>query len=317
MSRVSASDKVGRLLAMVPWIAAQPGGVPIDEVCARFSINAKQLRSDLEILGMVGIAPHSPDMLVEVAVTEDWVSIQPQWFDRPPALSAAQGLAMMAAADSLLGVQGADPDGPLARALAKVEASIGVVVGRDVEVDLGSADDAVMDSVSQAVHEHTQLDVSYYSHGSDKITARTIEPWRLFAANGYWYIDAWCHKADEVRLFRLDRFASVASTGNGATVERQTLPDHGPDLYKPGADDVKVTLMIDADMPWVPDRWTTDSVTTGPDGSMEVELSVSSRAWLERILVQLGPRASVVNTTDDAAVDRSAVARRILERYRR
>jgi len=316
MSRGSASAGVVRLLAMVPWIASQPGGVSIAEVCDRFAISAKQLESDLGALGMVGIAPHSPDMFVEVSLTDGWVSIRPQWFDRPPALTAAQGLALVAAAESLQAVQGSDPDGPLARALAKVEASIGVEIGRDVDVDLGYADETVIERVSQAAREQTSIDVTYYSHGSDRFTDRTIEPWRVFSAGGYWYTDAWCHVAGDVRMFRLDRFGSVEPSGAKATVERLDMPDHGPDLYKPGSDDVGVTLVIDADMHWVIERWNTESVVTLPDGRVQVELSVGSKAWLERILMQLGHRAQVAASTDPAAVDRPAVARRLLVRYR-
>jgi hypothetical protein len=94
------------------------------------------------------------------------------------------------------------------------------------------------------------------------------------------------------------------------------MPDHGPDLYKPGSDDVGVTLVIDADMHWVIERWNTESVVTLPDGRVQVELSVGSKAWLERILMQLGHRAQVAASTDPAAVDRPAVARRLLVRYR-
>jgi proteasome accessory factor C len=315
VTRESTADKVARLLVMAPWIASQPGGVSIAEVCERFVTTPTQLTADLGALGMVGIAPHSPDMYVEVTLSDDWVVIKPQWFDRPPALLAAQGLALLAAAEGLAEIDGVDPQGPLARALAKVEKSLGVEVGR-LKVDLGHADDAVMEAVRRAVADQTSLDISYYSHGVNKISERTIEPWRLFSADGYWYTDAWCHTAGDVRLFRLDRISSASSTSTAATVERQDLPDHGPDLYKPGADDVAVSLLISPEMAWATERWNTESVVTRPDGYLEVELSVGSTAWLERVLVQLGDRATVISSTDEAATDRSAVARRILERYR-
>jgi predicted DNA-binding transcriptional regulator YafY len=316
MSGESAATKVARLLALTPWIAAHPDGASMADICDRFDISPRQLKSDLMVLNLVGVAPRSPGDFVDVVIDGDRVSIRPQWFDRPPALTAAQGLALLAAADGLQDVQGADPDGPLARALAKVQESIGMEVGRDVDVDLGSADHEVMAQVSQAVLGQTQLAVSYYSHGTDRVTDRSIEPWRLFSSDGFWYVDAWCLDANALRKFRLDRFVAVASNGAKATVVRPEISEPGNRSYNPGENDVEVTLVIDAEVAWVVDRWNASSVTNLPDGRVQVELSVGSLAWLERLLVQLGARVSVTAISDPDVIDRAAVARRILQRYR-
>jgi proteasome accessory factor C len=317
MSKVSASSRVARLLAMAPWVTAQ-GGASMSELCDRFAVTKQQLESDLQVLGMVGVAPHTADMLIEVTIDDDWVTIRSQgWMDRPPALTAAQGLALLAAAEALMEVQGADADGPLARALAKVEAAMGVEVGRELDVDLGHASDDVMEQVTQAARERTQLDVRYYGHGADRITERTIEPWRVFASAGAWYVNAWCHRANELRLFRLDRFEAVTSTGVPATVERHDIPDPGPNPYIPQDDDVEVTLVIDAAVAWAVERWNTNAIEVLPDGARRVTLSVGSMAWLERVLIQLGPRATVDEISDPDALDRSAMIRRILKRYHR
>jgi proteasome accessory factor C len=316
MKGESASTKVARLLAMTPWIAGQPGGASMADICERFDISPRQLESDLMALNMVGVAPHSPGDYVEVVIDDDWVTIRPQWFDRPPALTPAQGLALLAAADGLQDVQGADPDGPLARALAKVEAALGMAIGREVDVDLGVADDEVMAQVSQAAGEQTQLEVSYYSHGTNSFNDRTIEPWRLFSSAGSWYVDAWCLKANALRMFRLDRIGAVTSPGTKATVERHDIADPGNNPYHPGDDDVDVTLILEPEVGWVVEQWHTSSVTELSDGKLQVELSVGSMAWLERVLVQLGPRASVAAISDSGVIDRATVARRILQRYR-
>lgn len=316
MSRTSASSAAERLLAMIPWIAAQPGGVALEEVCTRFGISAERLESDLRALCLVGIAPHDPGMYVDVLLSDDWVHIRPQWFDRPPALSAEQGLALLAAAESLLAIEGSEPDGPLERALAKVQEAIGVEVGSDIGVDPGTADETVFKQVVEAVRDQTQLTISYFSHGVDRVGDRTIEPWRLFAAEGNWYTDAWCHNANALRMFRLDRIIGVIASGDSAKVERTEIAEPGPNLYKPGADDCVVTLAIDEGSHWAAERWNTVSQTTLPDGRLQVVMSVGSTAWLERILVQLGPRAEVTAISDPTAVDPAALARRILERYR-
>ena len=57
MSRLAAVDRVRRMLAIVPWVASQPDGVPIDELCERFDIDRRQLVDDLSTLSFVGVAP--------------------------------------------------------------------------------------------------------------------------------------------------------------------------------------------------------------------------------------------------------------------
>jgi predicted DNA-binding transcriptional regulator YafY len=47
-----------------------------------------------------------------------------------------------------------------------------------------------------------------------------------------------------------------------------------------------------------------------------VRLVVGARPWLERLLVQLGPDASVIEAPDDLRRCGADAARRILDRYR-
>ena len=52
--RPRSDDRLRRLLAMVPWVAANDGPA-VDEVCARFGIDEKQLAADLELLFLCGL----------------------------------------------------------------------------------------------------------------------------------------------------------------------------------------------------------------------------------------------------------------------
>ena len=66
----------------------------------------------------------------------------------------------------------------------------------------------------------------------------------------------------------------------------------------------------------MPEAYPAESVTERADGSLEVVLAVSEPAWLERLLLRLGPEAQVVApaTLRDTAAD---AAQRILRRYTR
>ena len=94
MPRVSAAERLRRVLAMVPWVAAQDGP-RISEVCARFGCTQDELLEDLNLLFMCGIYPFTPDVLIDVDVSGGRVWIRmADYFRRPLRLSPQEGLAM-------------------------------------------------------------------------------------------------------------------------------------------------------------------------------------------------------------------------------
>lgn len=317
MSRRSTADTVARLLAMIPWIASQPGGATIDEVCERFSITPAQLRSDLEIMNVVGVAPQTPDTMVEVTIADEWVDIRPQWFTKPPALTAEQGLALVAAGRSLLGVPGVDPTGPLARALANIEQALNVEPGRHLVMDLGPVDPEIYDTLRTAAAQRGTVAIRYYSHGRDEVTERIIEPWRVFAESGAWYTEAWCTTAGDRRVFRLERIAEAHPGTEPATVEPapELLP--GQPLFTNTTTNLEATLVVEPVFAWAVEQWNPVSTEELPDGRMRVTVAAGSPRGLERLLVQLGPAATLEWCSDPSAINPAAVANRIRERYRR
>src|SRR3954465_9527530 len=124
--RLTASERLKRLLALLPWGAAHEGPT-VDEVCARFSLGAEDLLADVALVSMVGVPPYSPGDLFDIVVEGGrvWVHLSPS-FDRALRLTPEEALGLVAAGASLLAVPGADPSGPLARGIAKVAATLGV-----------------------------------------------------------------------------------------------------------------------------------------------------------------------------------------------
>ncbi len=65
-------------------------------------------------------------------------------------------------------------------------------------------------------------------------------------------------------------------------------------VYHPSPDDPRVTLRLAPAAEWVVESHPYESATRHKDGSWAVVLAVSEPAWLERLLVSLGPDATVV-----------------------
>jgi len=305
--KLEAGDRLRRLLAILPWLARE-GGASIAEVAERFGMREPEVVAELELAACCGLPPYSPDQLIELIVSDDWVTANPgRHLSRPQRFTPAEGFTLAASARAILAVPGADPDGALARALAKLEAVLGE---RKVAIDLDEP--AHLDPVRQAISDRERLEVDYYSASRDEITTRQIDPYVVFARDGHWYVDAWCHLAGDVRHFRVDRLQSVRPTGERFEVPAAEVPD---EVFAPGSDAQEVTIVMPVESRWVVEAYPTGEVVDLGDGRLQVTLAVGGRAWLERLLLRLGPAARVVAPDELAGVGREAAAR-LLAAYR-
>lgn len=320
MSRETAADRMRRVLAIVPWIVANPGQ-KVADVAARFGLNEEQLLADLGVVYMVGLPPYSPDALVDVQIDDEGrVTIRlADFFSRPLRLSPGQGLALLASSDGLLSVPGTDPDGALARALHKLGAAIGIggeSGGTQLDVHLGAAEGRMLDQLRNAATSGTEVELSYYSYGRDTYSTRAVAPWRVFADSGNWYVHGWCHLAEGERIFRVDRIESIVELERQASV-RPDDGDEGRGTFHPQENDPRITLDLEPGASWVVDSYPCQEVIELGDGSLRATLVISAVPWLERLLVRLGPSATVVDAVGlpDAELLASQAAGRILARY--
>lgn len=320
MSRPSAAERLGRLLAIVPWVMAQDGPT-VGEVCERFAISEHDLMADLNLLFMCGVYPYTPDTLIEVDIERGrvWVRFA-DWFRRPLRLTPPEGLALVAAARAMLGMPGAgasssreaSPPGErsaLASAVAKLEMVLGAGGEEGLDVELGAASAEVLTTLQVSCRERRKVLVDYYSFGRDEVGERVVQPWRLFSSEGHWYLLAWCEKADDRRLFRVDRVRWATMLD-----ERFEMPaDLGPvHVYEPKPEDPLVVLDLAPGAQWVAERYPNEGIVDLGDGNVRVRLRASSRAWLERLLLRAGPEATVVSGAEGVL---PAAAQRVLAVY--
>jgi proteasome accessory factor C len=314
VTRITAADRLRRLLSLLPWVAAHHGPT-VEEVCARFELDPDELLSDVALVSLVGVPPYSPGDLFDVVVEEGrvWVHLSPS-FDRSLRLTPEEALALVAAGASLLAVPGADASGPLARGLDKLAATLGVDPEDAFDIDLGRAAASVLAAVQQATDEHRRLRLRYYTHSRDQHTEREVDPYRVHAEQGRWYLAGFDHLRGEQRLFRVDRVLD-AEVLDETFEPPDDLPE--PELFEAGADDPRIVLDLAPEASWVVESYAVDAVETTGAGRLRVTLPVSGRSWLERLLLQLGPRAQVVEVRGDPALAHCASdsARRVLARY--
>jgi proteasome accessory factor C len=311
MTRPDASLRLRRLLTIIPWIVDHQGST-LDELASRFGMKVAELERDLELIPFCGLPPYTPDRLIDCEIVDGRVFLRfAEYFARPLSLTPGEGFALLAAGQALLAVPGADPKGSLASALGKLAGVLGA--GDGMAVELGAA--SYLEPLRGAADASERVEIDYYTFGRDELTTRRIDPRAVFAAEGQWYVDAYCHRAADDRLFRVDRVRGVRPTGEhfdpaggagGSGVS--------PGTFHPRPSDRRVTLLLNADVGWVAESYPMETIEQMADGRLKVVLVANERAWLERLLLRLGPSAEVLEPAEVRA-EAAQAARRLLVRY--
>lgn len=288
--KLTAEQRLSRLLAMIPWIVAHDGP-SVEDVCVRFELTPADLASDIGLLYLCGLHPYTPDLLIEAEIRDKrvWVSYA-DYFSRPLRLTPIEGLGLLTAAQTLLAVPGTDPNGPLARGLAKLAASLGT--DDAVKVDLGTAPEELLSTVRNAAHLEEQIEIDYLSFSRNERTTRLIEADHVFVAQGQWYVSGWCHLAQAPRTFRVDRIADARPTGERRTTTPTASP---PQLFtQVAAGGEAVIRLAPADL-WVIEQYPIIEQTPGSESHVLVRLGVSDDAWLDRLALRLSNDSEVLN----------------------
>lgn len=313
MSRISVATRIQRLLAILQWIAAQPDGVEIDAACERFAMSRADLLSELQMASMIGDGSTDfDDMPFLVIIEEHRVEVSLLSFRQPLRMTRGEQLALLTAAGALVDPEG-DPDAPLARALHKLAAQLGVTPGESFEVDLDHDGGPLARMLDDAVTARRRVRFRYWAFGRDEVGSRLVEPWRVFSQDDEWYLVG--HDVDRggTRHFRLDRIQDLVVTDDraGAPPRRVAASiDLDDDLPT-------VELDLPPSASWIVEAYPVRSVRHDGD-RLVVTLAATGPSWLERVLLRVGPDARVLRIDERlGGPDLAAVAAgRVLARYR-
>jgi proteasome accessory factor C len=153
----------------------------------------------------------------------------------------------------------------------------------------------------------------YLVWSRDEMTERDVDPMRVLSRDGRWYLEGWCHRAEAVRLFRLDRIdwpGGLAVLDAPATPPASAVPrDITDGIYRPGPSDLRVVLELSAAARWVADYYPVESTEELAGGRLRVTLYAAETSWLHRLLLNLGGDARVLEPPALAAEVHDLAAR--------
>jgi proteasome accessory factor C len=132
---------------------------------------------------------------------------------------------------------------------------------------------------------------------------------RLLVVEGRPYLEAWCLRAEGVRLFRLDRVLALEVLDGPASPPAAATPvDVDQGLFRPSPDDVRVELELSAAGRWVAEYYPCESVADLEDGRLRVVLRTPDTGWVRRLALRLGEDGKVISPPSLAAEVRRVAA---------
>ena len=314
----SATTRLSRLLTMVPWLLNRPG-VEVEDVAREFDVTAAQVEADLALLFLCGTPGGYHGDLIEAEWESGKVFLaNADTIKRPLRLGVDEALALIVGLRALAAVPGIGERDAVVRALAKLEAATGSAAAGSsriqVVIDEGAGKEALT-LAQTALTTHRRVHLRYLVPGRDESTERDVDLMRVINFDAQWYLEGWCHRAEDVRLFRVDRIESVTILDEDGTPPATAEPrDLGSGVFTPHADDQLVRVALGPGAAWVSDYYPTESVEPTQGGGAVITLRTADTAWLRRLMWRLGSQATVLEPAE-LALEVQQGARAALDAY--
>ncbi len=308
-----ARDQVARLLTLVPFLHHRDG-VRLDEAARLLGTTSDQVLRDLKVLFMCGLPGGLPGDLIDVdldaiqteqgsVITEGVIRVEnAEYLARPLRLSATEASAIIVALRMLRDTSTDDTRALVGRVLDKLEGAAATAGAAHVAVTPSPRDAeqvAIVERTRQleeAVAAGRQVRLTYYVPSRDEESERVVDPRGVVTHGIFSYLDAWCHRAEGERLFRLDRITRLEVLDTPTATDPQPPRDLSDGLFTDveGPDQVVATVRLAPEARWATDYYPVREVRVEQDGTAEVDLVVVDPRWLTRLLLRLAPYAEVV-----------------------
>jgi proteasome accessory factor C len=318
----TATDRLARVLGLVPYISRRPG-VALADLAVEFGVSTEQIGADLDLLMVCGLPGYYPDDLIDVVLDEEGGTVSIAFdagIQRPIRLTSDEAVALTVALRAFADLPGLVDADAVYSALAKLEQAGAETAGA---VRVAAADAApALGAVRKAVDESRQIWMRYYTASRDALTERIVDPIRLLVTDGHAYLEGYCHSADAVRHFRVDRIEEITVLDEPAQGQLWVDSDVPEKMFHPDPLIPPVTLRLAPAARWVAEYYQTEDAVELPSGddefspgSLRVRLRAGGDEWLLRLVLSLGG-AAVLEDRPDLALLVSARAAEALEAYR-
>lgn len=168
-----------------------------------------------------------------------------------------------------------------------------------IEVDfsrwgLRRKDTARFELLKNAILGRQVLDLTYCG-ASGRITRRSVHPLKLIYKDKHWYLQAFCLRADDFRLFKVGRILELSPSGEVFAHDYTPPP---LEMEPPPASSVPLRLRFSQSVAFrVYDEFDRESIEVQPDGTLLVDVSYPLDSWVVSYLFSFGTDADVLEPT--------------------
>ena len=298
---VTSTERLQRLLALVPYVVSRKA-VGLAETAAAFGVSERELVDDLNLLWCVELRAPDPYCPIDLSYEGGEIVVsQAESIARPLRLAVDEASALLVALRMLAEVPGLQDRSAMSRLIAKLEAAAGEAAAASaqvaVQVDIPDEQaERLAAQIRTAISARRRLHLRYYVPARDEATERDVDPILIHVVEGRSYLEAWCLRAEGMRLFRLDRMLSLEVLDTAAAPPAEAVGvDIDQGLFRPSPEDVHVEIELSAAGRWVAEYYPCETVTDLPDGRLRIVLRTPDTGLVRRLALQLGEDGRVVS----------------------
>ena len=297
---MSKYERMARLLKIITLVKANPRLTRADlaRLCEVDSV--RTIQRDINSLAIAE---------VPIFWSGEGYEIMPNFFLPPLALSIEESLSLVLSARAYSEGEGKFHENTIQSAVAKIVATLPEPTRELLEADSDrisiesrNAEDVegLIARLYQAILNADQLRIKYYSFTSDSVSERIVDPYALTFRRRAWYLIAFCHKRNDILMFRTNRIRAMELTG-----ETFSLPsDFSLDEYMSKSwqvmkgEETEVIVKFSKDVaPLIKEvNWhPTQSIEDLPDGSIIYKVTVAGTKEISFWILSYGHNAEVIS----------------------
>lgn len=331
--RTSSEDLVGRLLDIV-GLANRAEGIDRAELRERLGVAEADLGRDLEVLRYCGMPEREfPGFQFDVDEADGRVYVhQAAELAGPVRLTLPEAHTLVATLQTVAEMTVlTDADRDAARSAQRRIRACLVDAGQDVADDAPAAstgeggptadegavvahwdvavDPETVRTLLAAIAERAVLRLRYHGVRTDQVTERDVEPLAVVQERTRLYLQAWCRRAEGLRVFRVDRVGAVRRTGE--TFRTRARP--GRWRLHPEGEGVSALVRWDHAVRDAAEAYRPTAAATLDDGTALTRLTLLDEEAAVALAARHGGRVEVLEPADlrDAVAARLGRAARL------
>ena len=277
------NDRLFQLL----YLRLEKGTATAPELAERLEVSVRTVYRDVAALSMAGVPVYT------AAGKNGGISLMPGYTFNKALLSDAEQNQLLFAIQSLRAA-----DQPVDALLSKLGGIFQKQATHWIEVDFsrwgyGRIDKDRFETLKSAILEKRVARILYCG-ASGAVSGREIKPFKLIFKDKNWYLQAFCLKASDYRLFKISRILELSLTEAQFS---ETFADAPPAEAESAPSMAFQTLRLrfsPAIAFRVYDEFDRSVIKPQPDGSTRVTVALPVDGWVVSYLLSFGPEVEIL-----------------------